>query len=249
MAETGCGSAPAALSPLDTARFGVRVARASSIRQEDIPSLLDFCACENVQLLIARCETKDLSVAQALEHHGFFLTDTLVYFRRDLTRPPLPELRPVTIRPATEADASAVGEIARQAFRGYDSHYHADPRLDRAACDALYVDWAERSCREADVADTVLLAEVSGQAAGFLTLKTISETDADGRLYAVVPAMQGRGIGQALLIAGLHWCRERGLQGMVISTQITNLASQISWVRVGFVPQQSHYTFHKWFDT
>ncbi len=35
---------------------------------------------------------------------------------------------------------------------------------------------------------------------------------------------------------------------MVISTQITNLPSQASWARVGFVPHASYYTFHKWFD-
>jgi GNAT superfamily N-acetyltransferase len=239
---------PATLSPLDTARFGVRIARANSIHGEDLPALLDFCAGQGVQLLIARCSTQDLSATQAMEHHGFFLTDTLVYFRRDLTRPPLPEQRSIAIRLATGSDAPAVGDIARQAFRNYDSHYHADPRLDRAACDALYVDWAERSCRDPQVADAVLLAEAENQIVGFLTLKILTTEEADGRLYAVLPAMQGRGIGQALLIAGMHWCKEQGLQAMVISTQITNLASQISWVRVGFVPQQSFYTFHKWFE-
>ncbi len=248
MAEAGRGSAPAALSPLDSARFGVRVARAEQVQGEDIPKILDFCARQGVQLLIARCETRDLPAAQALERQGFFLTDTLVYFRRSLAAPPLPDLHPLDIRPATAADAPAVGEIARQAFRGYDSHYHADPRLDRAACDALYVDWAERSCRERSVADAVLLAEISATPIGFLTLKQISPSEADGRLYAVLPTFQGRGIGQALLIAALHWCKEQALQSMVISTQITNLPSQISWARVGFVPDRSYYTFHKWFE-
>lgn len=248
MTESDSRSAPVGISALDSARFGIRVARASLLRLEDLPLVLNFCAQQDVRLLIARCSTSDLPTAQALEQHGFFLTDTLVYFRRDLQRPPLPPLRPLKIRPATEADAPAVGKIAQQAFRGYDSHYHADPRLDRAACDALYVDWAERSCREPAVADTVLLAEVENQVAGFLTLKTISATEADGRLYAVLPALQGQGIGQALLITALHWCQEHGLQAMVISTQITNIASQVSWVRVGFIPYQSFYTFHKWFD-
>ncbi len=247
MAENS-SALPVSLSPLDTSRFGVRVARASQVKSEDIPRILDFCVRQSVQLLIARCNTRDLTAAQHLEAQGCFLTDTLVYFRRDLRRTSLPELRPIVIRPAEAQDAPAVGEIARQAFRGYDSHYHADPRLDRAACDALYVDWAERSCREPEAADTVLLAEVAGQAAGFLTLKRISSLEADGRLYAVLPSMQGQGIGQALLITGLHWCRQQGLEAMVISTQITNLPSQVSWARVGFVPHVSYYTFHKWFD-
>ena len=245
---TDPGSAPAALSPLDEARFGIRTARAMSLTANLLPQVMDFCRFERIRFLIARCSTQELPAAQAMERLGFFLMDTLVYFRRDLQRQPLPDRRGVPIRFAVPEDADAVRQIAREAFRGYDGHYHADAHLDRAACDDLYVDWALRSCSQKDLADEVLIAEPEGERLGFLTLKMLETGDADGRLYAVAPRAQGRGIGQALLVDGLHWCREHGLRGMVISTQITNLASQGSWVRVGFTPYQSFYTFHKWFD-
>ncbi len=242
------GSAPAALSPLDETRFRVRTARAMSLTVNLLPQVMDFCRAERVRFLIARCSTQELLAAQAMERLGFSMMDTLVYFRRDLANKSLPERRGVPIRSAVSEDADAVRQIARDAFRGYDGHYHADARLDRAACDNLYADWALRSCSQKDLADEVLIAEPGGERLGFLTLKMLETGDADGRLYAVAPRAQGRGIGQALMIDGLHWCREHGMQGMVISTQITNLASQISWVRVGFAPFQSFYTFHKWFD-
>jgi GNAT superfamily N-acetyltransferase len=183
-----------------------------------------------------------------MEGLGFSLMDTLVYFRRDLMGPPLPERREVPTRLVESDDVENVRQIAREAFRGYDSHYHSDPHLNRAACDEVYVDWAVRSCTQKDLADEVLIAEPREGIQGFLTLKILETNDADGRLYAVAPRAQGRGIGQALLVDGLYWCREHGMQGMVISTQITNLVSQVSWVRVGFSPYQSFYTFHKWFD-
>jgi len=145
-------------------------------------------------------------------------------------------------------DVAAVRRIAREAFRGYYGHYHADPRLDRTACDDLYADWAVRSCLQKNLADEVLIAEPAGEQLGFLTLKDLGTGDADGRLFAVAPWAQGRGIGQALLVEGLYRCQEHGIAGMVISSQITNLASQVSWVRVGFTPYQTFYTFHKWFD-
>ncbi len=242
------GSTPVVLSPLDEARFGVRTARAMNLTLTILPQVMDFCRAEQVQFLIARCSTQDLTAAQAMERLGFSLMDTLVYYRRDLAQQPLPERRPVPIRPAMLVDVEAVCQIARQAFRGYGGHYHADPRLERAACDDLYVDWAVRSCSQTDLADEVLIAEREGERLGFLTLKVLETQDADGKLFAVAPDAQGCGIGQALLIEGLHWCGKHGMQGMVISTQITNLASQISWVRVGLVPYHSFYTFHKWFE-
>ncbi len=239
---------PALLSPLDEARFGIRTARAMDLREAAIGQVLDFCRLEQVRLLIARCPTRDLPAAQAMERNGFLLMDTLVYFRRDLLKQPLPERAGIPIRPALVEDVDAVGEIARQAFRGYLGHYHADPRLDRSACDDLYVDWARRSCSQPELADGMLVAEQDGVLVGFLTLKCLDQGTADGRLYAVLPQAQGRGIGKDLLVEGMRWCREHGLQAMIISTQITNLASQVSWVRVGFTPHESFYTFHKWFD-
>ncbi len=245
---TDAGSAPAALSPLDETRFGVRTARAMNLTLTVLPQVMDFCRAEQVQFLIARCSTQDLPAAQVMERLGFSLMDTLVYFRCGLDRPPIPERRGIPIRAAGPGDANAVGRIASEAFRGYDSHYHADPRLERAACDDLYVDWAVRSCSQTDLADEVLIAVPGGEPLGFIALKMLETGDADGRLGAVIPHAQGRGIHQALLVDSLHWCREHGRQGMVVSTQITNLASQKSWVRVGFTPYQSFYTFHKWFD-
>ncbi len=239
---------PAVLSPLDEARFGIRTARAMDLTESAIGQVLDFCRLEQVRLLIARCPTRDLPAAQAMERNGFNLMDTLVYFRRDLVKQPLLESVGIPIRLAIVEDVDAVGEIARQAFRGYPGHYHADPRLDRSACDDLYVDWARRSCSEPEAADVMLIAEQDGVPVGFLTLKCLDQETADGRLYAVLPQTQGRGIGKGLLVEGMHWCREHGLLGMVISTQITNLASQVSWARVGFIPHESFYTFHKWFE-
>lgn len=238
--------APVKRSPLDETRFGIRTARAMDISIQSLPQVLEFCRAEKIRLLIARCSSKQLPVAQAMEALGFSLMDTLVYFQHPLEN--IPVCHKIPIRSAGADDREQICAIARTAFRGYDGHYHADPRLDRTACDELYVDWAGRSCSQKELADEVLIAEPDGNPVGFLTLKKTGNTEADGRLYAVAPQAQGRGIGQALLVAGLNWCRERGLRRMIISTQITNLASQVSWVRVGFTPSESFYTFHKWFD-
>jgi GNAT superfamily N-acetyltransferase len=238
----------AQLSPLDTQRFGVRTARARVTTVEEVPEVLDFCAREGVQFLIARCRADDLRIAHQLEQAGGRLMDTLVYYRRDLRKAPVPEEKPpVLIRPARPEDEEAIRHVATEAFRGYRGHYHADPRLDPAKADEAYVDWAVRSCR-GELADEVLVAVGEKALLGFVSLCFGRSGEAEGRLFGVSPEAWGKGVSRALMVEALRWCQRRGALYMSISTQLTNIAVQKVWVRVGFEPSHAYYTFHVWFD-
>jgi len=233
-------------SPLDEARFGMAAARADGVTAADVPALLAFCAAESVRLLMVRTADAAPAGAQAFEEAGFRLMDTLVYYGR-----PVDDCLPAaqhTLRPAVLFDAPSVAALAAEAFRDYGGHYHADSRLPRDLCDGVYVSWAERSVAVAGVADGVLLAEEAGKLVGFVTLRLNSATEGEVPLYGVHPAAQGRGIGRSLIAGALAWFRERGAARMVISTQVTNIASQTVWIRCGFTPITAHYSFHRWFD-
>jgi GNAT superfamily N-acetyltransferase len=232
-------------SPLDEQRFNVSVARASNVTLANFPAMMDFCQREQIELLVARCPVEELEAVHAMETAGFLLMDTLLYYARDLSMEIPADTRTFVIRPAQAGDEEAVARIAAQAFRGYSSHYHADPRLGRSACDDIYVDWAYRSFRR-EAANELLVAE-DDQVLGFISLKILSPDDVEGPLFAVLPEAQGRGVGRALITGALHWSRQEGARRMLISTQVTNRASQTVWVRVGFSPYQAYYTFHKWF--
>lgn len=232
-------------------RFGVRVALLDMVMIAEVGEILERCRAENVRLLIVRCATDDVPTVHALETAGCQLMDTLLYFRRSLTGGALPTPVPadrVVIRPARPEDAPRVEEIAADAFRGYGGHFHADPRLDRAACDAVYTSWARASVLSREVADEVLVAEAGDKVAGFLTLKFTASEIGEGPLYGVATEFQGRGLGRAMMAYGLHWFRERGAAWMQMSTQVTNTRSQRVWIRLGFEPSHSYYTFHRWFD-
>ncbi len=238
-----------ALSPLDEARWGVRSARAL-LAAATLPAALDFCRANEVVFLVARCAVADITAAQTMERAGFRLMDTLLYFTRIITNSaslpsPLPEA--VVVRPVQPDEAGAVRDLAGRAFAGYGGHYHADERLERAACDAVYADWAYRSCQSRQVADEVLVATLDERMVGFITLRQRGN-EGDGPLYGVDPVSQGQGIGGALMAAALAWLQARGARHMVMSTQITNVASQKVWTRLGFEPSHAEYTFHKWFD-
>jgi ribosomal protein S18 acetylase RimI-like enzyme len=235
-------------SPIDEARFGVRIARTAIISEKDLPEMLAYCRAEGVELLITRCDAADLATAQALEQAGFQLMDTLVYFRRNLADLPVQPILPgIAIRLIRMGEAEQVQAIASETFQGYGGHYHADPRLDRAQCDAVYPSWAYRSCVEPAVAKRVLVAESEAGLAGFAAIRLNTSDEGEVTLYGVLPAAQRRGIGPALLLNAMHWLAEQGASRFVISTQVTNYASQTVWVRLGLGPYQAFYTFHKWF--
>lgn len=237
------------LSAIDEERFGIKTARATDISIARLPEILDFCSGHDVALLIARCPVAELDAVQAMEARGFQLMDTLVYYAWSSARSPiLADTGKATIRPIRQGEEAIVRDIAAESFRGYFGHYHADKRLDRQKCDDAYISWATRSCISRDVASDVLVADVGGAVSGFATLRLNSPCEGEGVLFGVVPAAQGQGIYRSFMIRAMEWVVAQGASRMVVSTQITNIAVQKVWTRVGFEPSHGYYTFHKWFD-
>jgi len=236
-----------AFSEIDSERFGVRVARAQ-VEGKNLSQIIDFCVAEQIKLLIARCATKELRTIQEMECLGFLLMDTLVYYSFDLTKRTIPDDAPrAHVRKLMRDDTAQVETVAAAAFKGYYGHYHADSRLDQRKCDEGYVSWAVRSCTSKQVANEVLVAEIDKKIVGFLTLRLNSPKEMEGLLFGVAPEGQGIGVGRALMVNGLKLCKKRQAKRMVISTQVTNVAVQKVWCRVGFEPAHSYYTLHKWF--
>ena len=228
-------------SEVDSDRFGVPIARAYAATGADVKAIASDARASGTAMVIVRSPAGDPSVAQALENAGGRLCDTLVHYERLLDRP-IPE-QPRHVRPARPGDIDEISAIAAAAFAGYEGHYHADPRLDRAAADAGYVDWARRSIDGADV----LVIEDAGIVAGFLTLEA---TDAGTEivLNAVRPESQGQGLYLALVIGALHRSAELKVSRCVVSTQVSNVRAQKVWIRVGFEPTHAVHTFHLWTD-
>ena len=138
--------------------------------------------------------------------------------------------------------------MAAESFKGYFGHYHADPRLDREACDAVYSSWALNSCRRGDLADDVILIKADQEVAAFATLKKLDATIFDGVLFGVAPKHRGKGLHQDLMRLSQNWGKDHGLERMVTSTQLTNAVAQRNWCRLGFEPLNSFYTFHVWMN-
>lgn len=238
-------------SAIDSSRFGCTVAKCTVDAATTVADLLSACAEGKVRLLIARCPSLLVSQIQRLEAADFFIADTLVYYTNAvLAAPPADARDVIVVRQSSADDAVAVKDVAAKAFEGYYGHYHADARLSRAACDAVYADWAYNSCVDAQYADTVLLAQEEDNVAilAFITLKARSADLLEIVLNAVDPAHQGRGLYARLVAEAKRWAVAKGFSRLTVSTQLPNIAVQKVWCRQGFEPSQSLYTLHRWFD-
>jgi GNAT superfamily N-acetyltransferase len=239
---------PIFISEIDEKRFGIKTAKIEKMEFNDIPYVMEFCEEYKVRLLIARCLTSDLPLVQELEKNGFLLMDTLIYYSCNLKKNPPPKyVSEINIRLFNRGEEEIIKSIADEAFNNYTGHYHADRRLDKENCNETYVDWAYRSCFHKEVADQVFVAELEGKIIGFGTVRANSPDEGQYIIAGVLKPYQGMGTYRMILMNCMKWCIERNIGTIITATQITNLAVQKVWTRLGFYPSFSYYTFHKWF--
>lgn len=231
---------PAVPSELSTSRFGVSIAHVSLDSGDDAEGIVARARSSDVAMLVVRLDAGDLDSSRLLEEAGGRLCDTLVYWSRAVAAN-----WPVSnrVREAGAADADAVEAIARLAFANYRGHFQADRRLDQAAANDVYPDWARRSC--VSPSHRVWLVDDDGPA-GFLTLRSNSSAESEILLNAVHPDHQRRGLYPLLVAAALDASARSAMSRCVVSTQVHNLAVQKVWSRMGFEPTAAMHTFHLW---
>ncbi len=232
----------ASLSPLDSERFGIVVARADGVSAAAVPALLSFAREHEVEMLIARCDGADQAAARALADAGLTLLETQITYRGSLGL----QSRDAGIRAGVADDALAVAELARQGFKDLAGHYHADSRLSSHACEEIYVDWALRGLA-GEAAEAFYVAEVEGRVAAF-GMFTQSGAEVTFQLSTVASWARGKGLYTACLRRGMVWGAEQGADEMIGITAHGNIPAQRNLIKAGLRPVAGTSTFHGWRD-
>jgi ribosomal protein S18 acetylase RimI-like enzyme len=108
----------------------------------------------------------------------------------------------VTVRPATAADAPAMGRLHVRAWQAAYRGHMPDGYLDGLRAEDRAAGW-ERALGVERPRGVVLVAERDGEVVGFATVGPAEDPEGAGELYAinVDPAHWGTGAGRALLEA------------------------------------------------
>jgi GNAT superfamily N-acetyltransferase len=241
------------LSEIDRLRFGVITAKCAVRELHDLITLGEWCRQHQVEFVIARTKTDNLSLVQRLEDSGFRLMDTLVYFQREVVSSDLAAIavpQGYRLDCSGRPDATEMEQTAALAFKNYIGHYHADSRLPVAQSDAVYSSWAASSAARPEIANQIVSVYSecdSGrpQLAAFATLN-YKQSKCEGVLFGVHPAHRQRGLHRVLVRAAIVCAAQHGCTSIISSTQLNNVQVQRNWVREGFLPSESFYTFHQW---
>ena len=201
---------------------------------------VDEWADENaIACLYFLAGSADAPTAHSAEAGGFRLMD----LRVELGRPAAGDDLLADLRDARPGDADALRAIAR-ASHGV-TRFYADPNFPDERCDDLYDTWISQSLE--GWADGVLVAEVDGRPAGYVSCH-LDETGAGSiGLIAVDAHVRGAGLGVALSRGAVAWCRDRGAERMSVATQARNAAALKTFQRAGFLVESIGLWFHKWY--
>lgn len=234
----------------DTEHFGIKIARFSPSKVSDVLESVKWAHDNGIELLMSRSDASISPLTLAQQRAGFELMDSFVQYRFDFAKSDIPEsVSEFSIRPFRPEDIPDIGKVASVCFKGYISHLHNDPLLDKQKCDSLYEGWAMNSCKDKTLADEVLVAaNGNGEIVGFATLKGSDSDIAESILVGVSNEYQGRGIYRSFIIHGMQWCKSNGFRTMKVDTQVYHYAVQRVWQRLGFEIFASGHTFHLWVD-
>ena len=186
--------------------------------RDDAPALTEsaFTAWQRVQAKIPADRT---DLLDTLQQHGFKLVEGEADLSITLTRYDAPGAEM-----ATEQDIPVLRQMAAQAFA--QSRFRA-PWYAPGESGRFYAQWVENAVK--GTFDHVCLVFRAGdsQIQGFVSLRKLNEREARIGLLA------GRGMGEKLMQAALHWAQEQKLVTLRVATQVGNTAALKRYIASG----------------
>jgi dTDP-4-amino-4,6-dideoxy-D-galactose acyltransferase len=242
-------SGPCEILEWDTKFFGFRIGR---VRDHELTLALvrqidAWCAQNRVSCLYFLAPAADGPTTSIAEDNGFHLVDIRITFEhRDpgLINGIHEPVHTFPIRMARLQDVEHLAAIAKQSY--YDSRFFFDHNFPRDMSEALYETWITQSC--SGYADAVLVAEFDHTPVGYISChRDRGENKGEIGLVGVSHQVQGRGVGQTLVLRALEWFAKQGTQVVTVVTQGRNCAAQRLYQRCGFLTQTVQLWYHKWY--
>lgn len=228
----------------DSSFFGRAIARAQRSHADGafVEAMLTWCEAQRIDCLYFLAPARDVTTCRLLDDAGFQLVDERVTLERDVR--PQDAALSSDARPARLADLPALRAIAGVCHR--ESRFYADTHFDPHRVGEFYRVWIENSY--AGRAEQVIVAEVDGHAAGYLTLHLSTPDLAAIGLLGVDQAHHRRGVGRRLMRGALRWLAARAVTRVSVVTQGRNTSSQAFYRSAGFRPAKVQLWYHQWFD-
>lgn len=230
----------------ESERFARKVARLRVVTKQDLEILTKALALGNVDLAIIRMPPSLLRWSHLLHRiQGELITaDVLVWYEYELGELIVSDTgdERLAIRPAEMGDIEGIDRITEDAFEGYTSHYHANPRLGPVNIAEIYGDW-NRSQLASYPKTGLFLATWKDVPSGFVSW-SMDGSKATLELSAVKRSLSQNGIYQHLLSYFYQRMKERGVKNIRTPVLLENERIQRILLKNGWNVGNSEVTFH-----
>ena len=235
-------------SDIESRRFGMKIFRGQyeEFIWDDVKKITDN---SDYDVIIVRYPTNTI-----YEHYHLFdlsnckilHTDSLVYYSAALQKIDIKPLRNnLEFEKLDSNTAPQLDEIVEAIFTNYQNHYYANPCFQREQIIEGYLEWAKSLIQDNSgftwlIKDKDSMSNVSFLACSYDKTNSTSEL----KLGGVLPNYAGRGIYTDFVNYAQSYFKKKGIEKLITSTQLQNIAVQRVWQKLGFIFEKSYETYH-----
>lgn len=222
---------------------------ATTIKNEMLAYLIDWCRKKNIKFLHSRVDADDICSIKILKENGFGPVTEIVrhiafpaqmkVLRRDSSKVALFQSK----------DMEKIKEIASFVFT--DNRFYLDSNFPREKVRMLYESWVENSCK-GEVQDKVFVYRSKNKTVGFATCglrkydsEMLSKRIGSIDLVGIDPSFQNRGMAVQIVNSVMKWLKEN--TDVAEAVMAKNNQSMIKILeKFGFSFKNEQIDFHCW---
>lgn len=215
---------------------------------EDFKHVISKAKENGYKHLTFKVPTNEKKIIMCATSQGMEIADTLVRYVFDFTKSHLLDIQhKCSLDDCRNEELQFIKAIAKKSFK--IDRFHSDNNLPDELCDLYYDKWIENSFN--GYADKVIVAHYNNDVVGFTT-GNLREGDTFSQLVlsAVSDKYRGIGVYTSMIHEGTKWLHQNrfaGTKGVIVGTQIDNIAVQRAWIKLGYSIFDSQYVFQKFF--
>lgn len=234
----------------DSQFFQHRCARllGAGLQESVLHQTLEHAREDRLDCLYHLAEPDKPNDIRVLEEAGFHLVDVRLTFALHSPLIATNKIAPPDAKHTLQnASKDHIPQLRKIALESYErTRFLNDPCFDPGRARELYAVWIENSVR--GYADTVLVAVINSQVAGFISLHLPNQASHGSiGLVGVAEEARGQGIGRQLVEQALVWFQSKDIPAVQVVTQASNIGAQRLYQRAGFELLSTGLWYHKWF--
>ena len=187
-----------------------KIVSIKNINKYNVKNIVDECERRGFDYIVSLIDSNQSELISTMIENGFRIYGGNIVLKNNLEG----EYKlNRNVRAYKKQDLEQIKQMTRGAFP--KAHWYNNKHLDKDKVDEIYVKWVENSCNGR--ADIVFVYEENNEILGYLTCNKRLE------LLAVSSKVRRKGVGSALVHAGLDYYKNKNFTEIELKVEMANL--------------------------